>query len=71
MSLNTYPQFPLLVMERKVATTRTKKILCVTDEHTDLSELPIEVPPWCEVVTVDVSQMEATIGALLCQLVQT
>ncbi len=49
-------------MEQKVATTRTKKILCVTDEHTDLSELPIEVPPWCEVVSVDVSRMETTIA---------
>jgi len=41
-----------------VATTRTRKILCVTDDSFQQQGLPIELPDWCEIVRVDISDFD-------------
>ncbi len=41
----------------QVSTTRTKKILCVTDEEFKSEHLAVELPDWCDLVFVDVGQM--------------
>ena len=41
-----------------MATTRTKKILCVTDDSFEKNGLPIELPEWCDVVSVNISELD-------------
>ncbi len=44
-----------------MATTRTHKILCVTDDEFKQQGLPVELPDWCEVVQVDISHFDEEI----------
>lgn len=44
-----------------MATTRTRKILCVTDDTFQQQGLPIELPDWCEIVCVNISDFDEQI----------
>lgn len=41
-----------------MATTRNKKILCVTDDTFQQKGLPVNLPDWCEVVEVNIQQLD-------------
>ena len=44
-----------------MATTQTRKILCVTDDQFQQDGLPIDLPDWCDVVCVNISEFDETI----------
>ncbi|MCP4777333.1 MAG: hypothetical protein GY880_24195, partial [Planctomycetaceae bacterium] len=41
-----------------MATTRAKKILCVTDDTFQQDGLPLDLPEWCEVVKVNIKELD-------------
>ena len=41
-----------------MATTRAKKILCVTDDTFQQDGLPLDLPAWCEVVKVNIKDLD-------------
>jgi CheY-like chemotaxis protein len=41
-----------------VATTRTRKILCVTDDTFQQEGLSIDLPAWCDVIRVNISDLD-------------
>ncbi|MDG2015164.1 MAG: response regulator, partial [Pirellulaceae bacterium] len=41
-----------------MATTRAKKILCVTDDTFQQDGLPLNLPEWCEVVKVNIKELD-------------
>ncbi|MGI9519809.1 MAG: response regulator [Pirellulaceae bacterium] len=44
-----------------MATTQTRKILCVTDDQFQQDGLPIELPDWCDVVCVNIKDFDESI----------